>query len=119
MTGKGCIGTLLTEATIRELCATEVPKWNVAGKRVLAIVPDGTRTAPMGAMFRILHEVVAKEAKSFDVLIALGTHPPMSEEAINARFELTPHERSHTYGSTKFLNHRWDDPAQLVSLGVL
>jgi nickel-dependent lactate racemase len=73
----------------------------------------------MGVMFRVLHGLLAREARNFDVLIALGTHPPMSEEAINARFELTPYERSQTYGGTKFLNHRWDDSAQLVSIGTL
>jgi nickel-dependent lactate racemase len=73
----------------------------------------------MGMMFRILHGVMAKEGARLDVLIALGTHPPMTEEAINARLELTPDERSHTYADTRFLNHRWDDPAQLVSIGSL
>jgi nickel-dependent lactate racemase len=119
MIGTGGKGTVLDEATIRALCATEFAKWHVTGKRVLAVVPDGTRTAPMGMIFRVLHELLARESMSFDVLIALGTHPPMSEEAINARFDLTPRERSETYGGTKFLNHRWDDPAQLVSIGSL
>ncbi len=119
MTGTGRKGTVLSDGAIRELCATELAKWNIAGKRVLAVVPDGTRTAPMGRMFRVLHELLARDAAKFDVLIALGTHPPMSEEAINARFELTAHERHQTYGSTKFMNHRWDDPAQLISIGAL
>jgi nickel-dependent lactate racemase len=119
MTGAGSKGTALSEATIRNLCATEIAKWDLTGKRVLTLVPDGTRTAPMGMMFRVLHDLIARDAASFDVLIALGTHPPMSEEAINARFDLTPSERSQTYGGTKFLNHHWDDPAQLISIGVI
>jgi nickel-dependent lactate racemase len=119
MTGTGAKGTSLTEATVRDLCATEFAKWNLSGKRVLAVVPDGTRTAPMGMMFRVLHGLLAREASRFDVLIALGTHPPMTEDAINARFELTPYERNQTYGKTKFLNHRWDDPEELVSVGTL
>jgi nickel-dependent lactate racemase len=94
-------------------------RWNVRGKRLLAVVPDGTRTAPMGTMFRLLHGLLAKEAASFDVMIALGTHPPMGDDAINARFELSPYERAHAYGGTKFLNHRWDDPTELVSICVL
>lgn len=119
MIGAGSKGTALRESAIRDLCATEIARWGIRGKRVLAVVPDGTRTAPMGTMFRVLHGLIAKEAARFDVLIALGTHPPMSEDAINARFALTLHERSHTYGGTRFLNHRWDDPSQLVSVGTL
>jgi nickel-dependent lactate racemase len=109
----------IREPAIRDLCAAEVATWRVQGKRVLAIVPDGTRTAPMGALLRVLHGLVAREALSFDVLIATGTHPAMSEEAINQRFELTPHDRSHAYASTRFINHRWDEPAQLVTIGTL
>ena len=109
----------MSEAAVRDLCATEMARWSVGGKRVLAVAPDGTRTAPMGMMLRVLHGLLAKEAASFDVLIALGTHPPMSEDAINARFDLSPRERSGTYGATRFVNHRWDDPAQLVSIGAL
>jgi nickel-dependent lactate racemase len=119
MMGAGCKGTALSEAVISDLCAAEIAGWKLRGKRVLAVVPDGTRTAPMGTMFRILHKLLAEEAASLDVLIALGTHPPMSEEAILARFELTAEERHETYGGTRFLNHRWDDPAQLVSIGRL
>jgi nickel-dependent lactate racemase len=70
-------------------------------------------------MFRVLHGLLAREARSFDVLIATGTHPPMTEEAIDERFQLGPHDRNRAYASTRFLNHRWDDPAQLVSIGTL
>lgn len=119
MTGAGGKEVPLSEAAIRDLCAREVAGWNIAGRRVLAVVPDGTRTAPMGMMLRVLHKLIAKEASKFDVLIALGTHPPMSEEAINARFDLTAEDRSQVYRDTNFLNHRWDDPRQLVSIGAL
>jgi lactate racemase len=119
MTGAGGKGTAMNEAAIRDLCAAEIAGWRVAGRRVLVVVPDGTRTAPMGTMLRVLHQLMAKEAAAFDVLIALGTHPPMSEDAISARFEMSSHERSHTYGRTRFMNHRWDDPAQLVSIGTI
>ena len=53
-TGRGREGLRLDEATISEICATEIARWNIRGKRVLAIVPDQTRTAPMDVMFRVL-----------------------------------------------------------------
>ena len=55
-TGRGSESLRLDEATISEICATEIGRWNIRGKRVLAIVPDQTRTAPMDVMFRVLHE---------------------------------------------------------------
>ena len=119
MTGAGQKGTKLSEAAVRQLCAEEVSKWGLKGKRVLMIVPDHTRSAPIDVMFRVLHGLIAREAKAFDVLIALGTHPPMSDEAINHRLGITPGDRTDRYAGTKFMNHHWDDPAQLVSIGTI
>jgi nickel-dependent lactate racemase len=119
MTGAGEKGRALGEPAIRELCASEIAKWNVRGKRVLAIVPDHTRTAPMDVVFRILHQILAPEVAAFDVIIALGTHPPMSDEAIDRRLGLTPEDRRGRYAKTKFMNHHWSDPAQLTSLGKI
>src|SRR4051812_47415395 len=70
---------------IAEACSTE----NYRGKRILLIVPDGTRTAPVGLMFKTLHRQFAATTKAFDVLIALGTHQPMSEAAICQRLEIS------------------------------
>jgi nickel-dependent lactate racemase len=119
MNGIGRKGVKIADSAIRELCAAEIARWNLRGRRVLAIVPDRTRSAPMDVMFRILHELVAPDAAAFDVLIALGTHPPMSDDAINRRLGITPHDRQGRYSRTKFMNHRWSDPSQLVSIGTL
>jgi nickel-dependent lactate racemase len=120
MTGAGQKGTVLDEETVRALCAGEIAKWGLRGRRVLAIVPDQTRTAPIDRMFRLLHELVgAAGATAFDVLVALGTHPPMSEAAINARLGISAAERAGKYARTKLFNHRWNDPAQLVSIGTM
>jgi nickel-dependent lactate racemase len=43
----------------------------------------------------------------------------MSERAIDALFGLTPADRAVEYAKTRFFNHRWDDPSQLVSIGAL
>ena len=92
---RGKRGRRLDEATVRELCAAEIARWNVRGRRVLVIVPDHTRTAPIDLMFRVLHEHDRRRrGPAFDVLIALGTHPPMSDEAINQRLGITPQDRA-------------------------
>jgi nickel-dependent lactate racemase len=118
--GAGEKGAKLDEATVRALCAGEIAKWGLRGKRVLAIVPDHTRTAPIGLMFRVLHEeMAAAGAAAFDVLIALGTHPPMSQDAIHQRLGITAGERAGKYGRTKLFNHHWNDPGQLVSIGTI
>ena len=106
MTGRGQKGSKLDEAAVRALCGEEVARWGLRGKRVLAIVPDHTRTAPIDLMFRVLHEVVTGAgASAFDVLIALGTHPPMSDAAIDQRLGLTPADRAGKYARVKIFNH--------------
>ena len=120
MQGAGQKGQKLDESIVRELCAKEVAGWALRGKRVLAIVPDHTRTAPIDLMFRVFDEVVREAgATAFDVLIALGTHPPMSDEAINKRLGITTADRAGKYARTRFFNHSWQDPAQLVSIGQI
>lgn len=120
MTGRGAPGLRLDEAAVRSLCAQEIAGWSLRGKRVLAIVPDHTRTAPIDVMFRVLHEEArAAGAVDFDVLIALGTHPPMTEEAINRRLGLTPDERAGKYARTRVFNHAWNQPPALVSIGAI
>src|SRR5271165_4255593 len=107
MRGMGRPGVELGESDVREVCAAEIATWDVRGKRVLAIVPDHTRTAPMDVMFRIFHELLAGIASAFDVLVALGTHPPMSDEAINQRLGITARDRADKYARTRFENHHW------------
>jgi nickel-dependent lactate racemase len=119
MRGGGRQGVALSEAAVRDWLAGEIATWSVRGKRVLAIVPDHTRTAPMDVMFRVLHDLLAGEASAFDVLIALGTHPPMTDEAINRRLGITDRDRRERYAKTRFYNHHWADPEQLVSIGAL
>jgi nickel-dependent lactate racemase len=90
-----------------------------ANKRVLLIVPDGTRTAPVGLLFQTLHDQIGEVTTSFDVLIALGTHQPMSEAAICRRLEISEQQRRDKYGAVNFFNHAWDNPAQLKQIGAL
>lgn len=89
------------------------------GKRVLLIVPDGTRTAPIGTMFRLIYAALASRVAALDVMIALGTHPPMSESAIRERLEISEEERQGRYGNVRFLNHAWDDPSALTLVGTI
>jgi nickel-dependent lactate racemase len=109
----------LTPEQVATQVAAACPAEKYRGRRVLLIVPDGTRTAPVGLMFQALHRQIGGVARAFDVLIALGTHQPMNEEAICRRLELTAAERRDRYGSVKFFNHNWNDPAALRQIGTL
>lgn len=104
---------------VRELVSRACPAEAYRGQRVLLIIPDGTRTAPIGLMFKALFTQVGGLAKKFDVIIALGTHPPMTEAEINARVEITAAERATTYRDVEFINHEWDKHDALRHLGYI
>src|SRR4029453_17544429 len=95
------------------------PEQEYRGKSVLMIVPDSTRTAPVGLIFQIIHEHLRQAVRSLDVMVALGTHPPMSEDAICRRLEISVPDRHSTYGAVRFYNHEWHNPAALQPIGVI
>ncbi len=89
------------------------------GRRILLLVPDATRSCPLDAVFRALHARLAGRAKKITVLIALGTHPPMSRAAMLDRLGLTEADMAGAFRDVELRNHAWDDPAQLRSVGRL
>jgi nickel-dependent lactate racemase len=109
----------LADAQVGGLVAQALPAADYRGKRILLIVPDHTRTAPVGLMFKAIFAQIGCVTKQLDVLVALGTHPPMSEEAICTRLEISPAERRANYSRVGFFNHEWNNPAALQEIGTL
>lgn len=109
----------LAPAQVEALVAQAMSVDEHRGRRLLVIIPDATRTAPVGQIFKAVHERLGAVTQSLDVMVALGTHPPMSEEAICTRLEMTLEERRGRYARVQFFNHEWDNPAALLQLGVL
>jgi len=109
----------MNQSEIASWVATHHPAHRFQGKRVLLIIPDGTRTAPIGTMFKALFAQLGEVTAAFDILIALGTHPPMPDEAICQRLEITPAEWRTQFAKVRFFNHEWDNPAALRRLGVI
>ena len=85
---------ILTDAEVREWFAREVPTAEFNGQRVLVIIPDATRTAPLPLLFSALHDRIGATAKQVDVLVALGTHPPMPELAIAKMLGMSDADRT-------------------------
>jgi nickel-dependent lactate racemase len=108
----------LTPDDVAQIVARACPAAAYRDKRVLLIIPDGTRTAPIGLMFRLLHQQIGALTRALDVLVALGTHQPMSEAAICQRLEISQAERASTYRKVGFFNHAWNDPTALTQVGT-
>jgi nickel-dependent lactate racemase len=89
-----------------------------SGARVVVLIPDHTRTLPLPELFpRVVERLAGAASVAF--MIALGTHPPLSEERLNALLGISAEERAGRYRHVEILNHAWDDPTAMVSLGTL
>ena len=108
---------ILTNDQIRETLAQGLSR-HLAGQKVLVLIPDHTRSMPLPELFRMIVEALA-DAAEVNVMVALGTHPGYSEEGLNQLVGITADERATTFKRVGLLNHAWDDPAALASLGVI
>lgn len=115
--GMGYTDRRLTESEARSILHQAFGTLNLSGRRVLVIIPDGTRTAPIDRMFRLIHDALAGEVAALDILIALGTHAPMTDAQINERLGWTPVDRAGRYQDVKVFNHRWDLPETFRTIG--
>jgi nickel-dependent lactate racemase len=110
---------VISREQMQEAVAEYFARRRYAGKTVLVIVPDNTRSGPVGGVFKAIYDCIGKDVKRLDVLIALGTHQPISEEQICARLSMTKDERNDKYKAVKFFNHQWDNPDMFKLAGQI
>ncbi|MCG2783851.1 MAG: lactate racemase domain-containing protein [Anaerolineae bacterium] len=85
---------------------------------VLLLIPDHTRSLPLPFLFRALVEIL-RDARQLDFMVALGTHPALTDDSLNQLVGITADERKTQYAHIGLLNHAWDDPDALTTLGVI
>lgn len=109
----------LTEEKVRGIIESGTPAGLYENKRVLVLTPDGTRTCPLPMMVRILGEVIGARAAKLDFMVALGTHPVMTERQILELYKISPGDRVEPFGRSAFSSHRWDLPETFRRIGEL
>ncbi|MEI6809946.1 MAG: lactate racemase domain-containing protein [bacterium] len=117
--GLGTIDRILTHAEITSVCTDAMAGWHVDNKRVLVLIPDATRTCPLPLMFRLLYERLAHRVRSLSFMVALGTHPALTDEEMNRLVGVSAGELRANYPKARLLNHRWKTPGELVTVGTL
>jgi nickel-dependent lactate racemase len=108
---------LLDAETIHDTLAAGL-EGEFTGQKVLVLIPDHTRTIPLPQLFRYVVDLL-HDARRLDFMVALGTHPALSEEQFNRRVGISAEERATVYKHVGLLNHAWDSPEALTQLGVL
>jgi nickel-dependent lactate racemase len=110
---------MLTEQQIETMVVDGLKTLALNDKRVLVIIPDATRTMPLPVFFRLITQQLLSQVKALDFLVALGTHPPMSEEALLRLVGLTAEEKAARYSNVRLINHAWKDPNALTTIGMI
>ncbi len=87
-------------------------------QKVLVLVPDHTRSMPFAQLFPQIVEILASTSQ-LDFMVALGTHPPLSQTHLLGLFGITAEERQEKYAHIGLFNHAWDDPSALATLGTM
>lgn len=83
--------------------------------RILILIDDNTRLTPVNKLLLPLFEEFKKKGipdHQIQILIALGTHRPLSREEMKVKVGKV------ILGRVKVMNHNWKNNAELVDLGV-
>jgi nickel-dependent lactate racemase len=115
--GRGVVQGYLSAEEFQSVVRSGLQSLPLDGRRVLVLIPDGTRTMPMPAMFDALERELLPRVAALDYLVALGTHQPMSDAQLG---RLVGRDVvAGQAGKSRIFNHRWEDPEAFVKLGTI
>ena len=109
----------LGEEEVAGFVAEQLAGIDADGRSVCVLVPDGTRAFPLPLLVRAVHRALHGRASRLTVLVALGTHAPMSEDALAAHLGYTGRNLSDVYPGTEVRNHEWWKPETFAHLGTI
>jgi nickel-dependent lactate racemase len=115
--GKGNPSSHLNDFDLGQIVEESLTATDLDGKRILVLIPDGTRTMPMPLMFDLFEKHLGERAAKLDYLVALGTHQPMSDAQLS-KLVGRPVLNGEVGKSTIF-NHRWDQTSTFVEIGLI
>ncbi len=115
--GRGAANAYLTGDDVRQIVTQAFESRKLDGKRVIILIPDGTRTMPMPLMFSLFNEILRPRVKALDYLVALGTHSVMSDQQLSKLVGQTV--INGKVGDTNVFNHHWENPATFANLGTV
>jgi nickel-dependent lactate racemase len=104
--------TFLSESQIAARVQAHLDSLPLDGRRVLVIIPDATRTFPHALFYRLIVRALHARVSQLNFLVALGTHPYLSQERLLALVGLDAPDPA-----VGLFNHTWADADALVHIG--
>jgi nickel-dependent lactate racemase len=101
---------LLDDKTIRSFIRAQLDQIALDGRSLCLVIPDATRSCPLPLLLSAIDQAVSDRVSSCVAVVALGTHAPMSDDAIRAMT-----------GDLTFpvINHQWSDERTYVAVGTI
>src|SRR6476646_6883471 len=114
--GRGAATLALSPEELREIVLEALADIG-PGERVLAIVPDKTRDDNTDQLVPFAAEILAQQRiEVFDVLVAQGTHGPMSDDEKRAKIGWSKIAAGNI---GNIFDHQWDRDDELITIGEL
>ena len=108
------IAVQLERALVSPIGRQPLKEYATGKSKCLIIIDDLTRTTPVSDILPLVMqhlEQAGLDCESICILVALGTHRPMTEAEIRRRVGRDIHER------VRVINHDWRDDESFVTLG--
>src|SRR3954451_3123338 len=115
----GDASTVLDDGAVSAFIAEQLAAHPFDGRSVCVLVPDHTRTCPLPVLMQAVHTALHGRVTRLTVVVALGTHAPMTEEALAAHLGYAPGRPADTFPGTTVVNHEWWKPETFVDLGTV
>jgi nickel-dependent lactate racemase len=111
----GGTGLTLDPGEVRSFVRAEVAGLDLDGRSLCVVIPDGTRNCPLPLLLQAVEEGVDGRASAVTAVVALGTHAPMTDEAIGALVgPVSLPTRNHAWWEDDTFTNVGSLPAQLV-----
>ena len=106
----GGVHGILDAGTVRSFIRAQMDALDLDGRSLCLVVPDATRSCPLPLILSEIDGAVSSRVSSCTATVALGTHAPMTAEAMRVMT-----------GNLSFpvVNHEWWDDGTYVNLGAL
>lgn len=101
---------LLDESAVRAFVRANLDRLDLDGRSLCVVVPDATRNCPLPLLMSAISDAVRERVTCCRVVVALGTHAPMSDEAM-ATLVGEP--------TLDIRNHQWWDETTFAHVGTL
>ena len=110
---------VLAAEEIRAFVHDQLAAAHLDGRSVCVLVPDGSRSCPVPLLMSAIHEALHGRVSQLTVLVALGTHAAMSEQALAAHLGYDAGALAARYPSMTVLNHAWWDRSAFADVGII